>query len=383
MIALGLLATLAAPQDAQVRIIESVDPQAGRAVIQAVIKLPEMSPREWGALHVIREALVDGTKGYTGTDIMRYVTAVGDPVKVSLASDHVRIGFSMPPANLSIASDVLEELLDKAYLQTEKVQTLAEELPFRRTGYWEASFTSWRPDFSKLRHDEVLRVYRRVFQPSRTTIAITGSFAKGTAEKIFTDRFASWNPEDPGRRRILEGAEPKRQTPPGPTVTHLSAEMDRPLPDIFLCAYALGYGKGSSAFRVVREELRHSYRQEAFISPHPSGWRLSLVFPHSGAIDRSKVIPALKKDIEAWDDATLARAKGMMAGTFDLSFGGLPIMLNPAGVIGTNLDDRTYWRAYAASKGGTPGDLDALRDAAAQVDLEGLKATAMAWVEKL
>lgn len=378
-----LAVVLTGAQEPALKIIESVEPDAGRTSVQAVIKLPPMSPREWAALLIIKDALADGTQGYTGYDILNYATAAGDPVRISLAPDHMRIGFAMPSSNLSLASDILKELLDKAYLHEDKVKTFAEEIPFRRIGAWEAIHAPWQPDFSAFRRAEVLSVYRRVFQPSRTTIAITGSFAKGAAQKEFEERLSDWKPEDPGRRRIMEGKAKPLPAPGGPPLTNLKATVDRPVGETFLCAYALGFGKGSAAFRVVREQLRLSYRQEAMLIPGENGWQLGLVFAHSGAVDRLKLVEALKADIEAWNEETLARAKGMMAGTFDLKFGALPILLNPNGWLSTSLEDRTYWQAHAAMKGGTPTTLEALRSAAEQTDLEGLRAAGKAWVEKL
>lgn len=379
LVAFALFGTLA--QEPAVKVIEQSVPNSGRICVQAVIKLPPMSPREWGALLIIRDAMADGTKGYTGFDLLNYVTAAGDPMKITLANDHLRIGYALPPGNLAISSDILEELLDKAYLNDEKLKKIAEETPFLRMGPWEQTFSAWRPDFSELKRDDILRVYRRVFRPEQTTVAVSGDFAKGEGEKEFTERFSDWKPENPGRRRILEGKPGPAPQVRGTALTSIGADVTAAPAELLLAAYALGVGKGAAAFRVVREELRLSYRQEALLIPAEKGWRLALMFQHTGEIDKAKLKEALKKDIEGWTPETLDRAKGMMSASFDFDLGGLPICLNPRGPLTLSLEDRTYWQAYIAMKTGTALDIETMRLAARELSLQSLKATALAWVD--
>lgn len=366
--------------DGAVKIFEHPMPSGGRIAIQAVVKLPPLSPREWGAMLLIRDALSDGTQSYTGANLLNHTTFAGDPIRFSLSSDHFRIGYAMPAANLSLGSDMLEELLNSAYLKEDKLKSIAENIAFRRVTPWERMLSPWQPDYGDIRRDEVLRVYRRVFRPENTTVAVGGDIQKGQGEKEFRDRFQDWKPEDPGRRRIPEGKPSPSPAFRGTAITSLSAEIVRSPAELLLAAYALGVGKGGAAFRVVREGLSLSYRQEALLLPGDKSLRLALIFQHSGEPDVAKVKSALKDDINGWTEATLERAKGMMAASFDLRAGGLPIYLNPRGPLSLSLEDRTYWLAYTGMKLGSPNEIDATRRLADSVDLKSLKELCLEWL---
>lgn len=377
---LVLLATLG--QTPEVRIVEAARPGAGKICVQAIVKLPALTPREWGALELIRDTLPEGTETFSRSDLLNYATMAGEPMKVTLAADHLRIGYEYPRGNLRLASDVLRELLDKAYLREDAVANALESTPFRRRSSWAQALSPWRSDFTELTRNDVYRVYRRVFRPENVTVAVVGDFLANEARNEFSERFSGWNPEDPGRRRIMEGKAstpaPSSQTP----TMSLMADMTGQPEVLMMTAFALGVGKGSSAFRVVREGQRISYRQEALLAPADKGWRFGLFFPYSKDFDQAKLLEALKQDIESWDDATLERSKGMLAATVDLKLGAMPVYLDPRRPLQVRLEDETYWIAYCSARKMPALPFEALRKAMETVPVSTVKETALEWLGK-
>ncbi len=379
MSALALL-LLATAQKPEVQISDLPRPGIGRVCVQAVIKLPPLTPREWGALEIIRDTLPEGTETFTRFDLLNYATMAGEPMKVTLAADHVRIGYEVPRGNLRLSSEILRDLLDKAYLREEAITKTLDSTPYRRRSSWEQMLSPWRSDFTEMKRADVMRVYRRVFRPENTTVCVSGDFLKGEGLSEFAQRFDGWAPEDAGRRRIIEG-KPGQLVPSRQTATSsLTAEMTAPPQVLMLTAFTLGVGKGGAAFRVVREAERISYRQEAVLAPSEKGWRFGLLFPHSGEFDKSKLVAALKKDIDGWDEATLERARGMVAATMDLNLGALPVYLDPRRPLQMRLEDETYWLAYCQSKKMPAMPYDGLRTGMNGVSLAMVKDLALDWI---
>jgi predicted Zn-dependent peptidase len=384
-VGLFAFAFLATAARTGVSFLEKPEPGIGRICVESVIKLPPLSPREWAALVVIKDMLPSGTQSYSRFDLLDYMTQAGDPLKVTLTADHLRIGYCIPKKNMRLASDLLRELVDKAVFEDDRLQKAIEEAPFRHSGGWEQALSPWQPDFSNLRKDEVVRVYRRVFRPEFTTIAVAGDFAEKEAIAEFKPRFDDWKPVDPGRIRILEGV-PGTRLPRHPvTTTTVMASMEKPFATMLMTAFALGVGKGAAAFRVVRIDQGLSYRQEAVIAPLATGWQFGLIFQHAEEQPPAKydaLKEALKKDIDSWNAETVARAEGMISATLDLGLGALPVYIDPRRPLTTSLEDRTYWMAYSKMKLGAPIDYDNLRSQMKNVNADEMKAVAREWLDK-
>ncbi|MEQ1936138.1 MAG: hypothetical protein ABL962_19965, partial [Fimbriimonadaceae bacterium] len=116
-----------------VRIVEMPEPTATRREVQAVVKLPKnLYPKEWAALTIIRDTLTLGTTDYSKDELLNYALLVGDPIKVSLSYDHLRIGFSLPANSQEIGSDMLSNLVRKALFREDE---FASALAWRRFGH--------------------------------------------------------------------------------------------------------------------------------------------------------------------------------------------------------------------------------------------------------
>src|SRR5262249_17438299 len=124
--------------------------------------------------------------------------------------------------------------------------------------------------------DELMPVFQRVFKPANLTLAVGGAVVSLPIADRWSDRMKDWEtvqqPLFPDRTL----AKPLLSNPGGVTTADLCSAAyasDGSLPSRLLALYAVGCGKGSSMFRICREEHGWSYRQEACLWPSHSGWQ--------------------------------------------------------------------------------------------------------------
>ncbi len=361
---------------AAVRIVEIIEPAAARVEIQAVVSLPpSLSPRERGALMIIREMLVLGTDNYTKNRLLDLALLNGDPIRVSLSFDHFRIGFSLPANSEDVGADMVSNLLRNALFREDEFASALALAPFRSYPAWPSALGNGERDFRSLRLSELRQVYQRLFRPENVTVAVGGVFTSGA----FLRKFADWAPAparaiNPGKPQELYKSHPVN------TVALWADLGDVPYPQLELTAIALGLGKDGAAFRVVRNQLGQSYRQEGVVSPGPAGLRLGVVY-QSSAPDAPAALAALAKDIETWSDLTLKRAQATIKALDALGMGYSSVYLDPAGPLTSSLPDRCYWAAYAAAHK-LPQDRKLVLTAMGSVSLDQLKSTAKRWASE-
>ncbi|CAN5342256.1 hypothetical protein BH11ARM1_BH11ARM1_11450 [soil metagenome] len=353
-------------------VIETPDPSARRVSIQAVVMLPKLTEFEKGMLDVLVKTIPKRTAEYSKTEML--IATDGATVTCDRMPDSVRIGVSVLPDNFRAGMGVVNNLLHKATLSD--ADLIAANSEPEMVSRWMSP--RWTADYpmDRFRTDRARALYGQVFQPENITISVGGAFENGAAAAIWKRDVASWGGPrihpfqddfSVSKPRVMEGGNPK--------IEHVDHAFDPSAKNI-LAMFALGSGKGSSLFRIVRDQMAVSYRQEAIIWPTDAGFQSCLQWATSGDTKLADVQAALTKDIDAWTDAERLRAIGMASGVFDLGVDASPFYFTPTGPIGHDLDDRTFMKAYWYAKTGQDWDPAKLIKDMRSVSLDDLKAAA-------
>ncbi|MEQ1933395.1 MAG: insulinase family protein, partial [Fimbriimonadaceae bacterium] len=286
----------------------------------------------------------------------------------------------LPANSQEIGSDMLSNLVRKALFREDEFASALALAPFRSFPAWQSSLSTWDKDFRGLRLSEIHQVYQRFFRPENVTVVIAGAFPAGEATKAFTERFEDWRPVTV--RRVYE-TKPQElyKSHPTPTVGLWADMTGVPYPHLELASIALGLGKHGAAFRIIRNQLGLSYRQEGVIAPGPGGLRLGVVYQRSSSEGAESALAAIAKDIETWNQATLDRARATISALDALGMSYSSVYLDPSSPIAGTNADRAYWSAYATTNS-LPKDRKAVLGAMATVSLEQLKILAKRWASE-
>jgi len=367
---------------------EFVEPQANGISIQALVSLPKLGAKDMAKLEIIAGAIPKQTLEYPRREML--MVTGGEPAKCEITPDLLRMVVNVPPDKLKAGIGVMESLVRDATLTQENLDAAAQELPV--PDYWSAALNPFSLPAVKVKADEAQALYHRVLRPERILLIVGGKFASGDAQQEWARRMERWTAgkEQTGYFDISAPADRDRNPGPVTTIDLAVAPLaagDSGLPSKILALYALGTGKGSSLFRVVRERLGWSYRQEAVLSPTRDGWLPRLLIaciPTADMAERVKTIKAnLLDDISSWTPATRDRAIGMAKAVLinQVPFNPLYVLGNSP--VGNSLEDRTFLAGYWQLKTGNPWDPVAIFESMKQVSLDDLKeqATSMLTTE--
>jgi predicted Zn-dependent peptidase len=349
------------------QVVEVPENSATEVALEAVVSLPKLTAGERGLLGVIVRALPRGTEQYSRKDMM--ITTDGAPVVTDLMADHVRVGFTVPPENLKAGISLMENLLRRARISAEDLGS-PMAMPIDS---WMGSLVTTVYPVPSLRADRVRDLYRKVFRPERVVLAVGGKFAPGEPTALWKSKVATWQ----------VGREPTFRDDYTTATTRISEnllEIRKPAqfsPSMLLAVFALGSGKGSSLFRIAREELALSYRQEAILWPSEGGFETRLlVRTTQKQPGLEELRTALLKDVESWTEAERSRALGMAEAVMLRSLPFSPLYLSSRGPLSDSLSDRTFLAGYWTLKTGAPWNPIEMLANMRAVPLDALKSAA-------
>ncbi len=399
MIALLIFASQVAT--APVALIEQPAPRATHIRVEIVAETGQLSDREWTAAQALQSAITMGTTSFTRYQLLSYVTAAGDPIRVQLQADHLRIGFSVPANDLRLATELADQLIRGALFPADETQAEIDELPFHHGSAWREALLPLGTVTDKLNRADVLAIYQKLFRPGNVTIAIGGAFGKGDGISAFSQRFDTWKVERRNERRqrimpppfltrhsgsvatvALEGPEFSPRAAVSVGTESVSVKFEEAL----LAAYMLGQGKGSTVFRVLREKNNWSYRQEAPLVPTATGLRPLILFASDSGEGLPDIGEAAKKQlveaVSAWtaDDRTRALNFARSNAAYDLGIS--PLYFAGERPLGESLDDQTFLNAYWHMKTGHLWNTAEMQHDMETVSLERVRAVASDWISK-
>lgn len=398
MIALAL--TLALAQAKPVSVTEVPLQKAGRMRVEILVGLDHLDKRDWAAANALRSSLAKGTLHFSRFRLLEYATMAGDPIRVTLAADHLEIGFFVPASDSQLAVELADELIREALLGEDDVNESLGDLPFRKRTPWSEAWLPLQVDTKDVMAADVKALYKTLFRPGNVWIAAGGTFPTGQPGDVLTKRFATWEAPGQGRRRYPD-APPSyvdhrsgaltTASIEGPTldlipVVSTEASTEPTLSEAMLACAMLGQGKGCTAFRILREKLGVSYQQEAFLQPAADGVRPNLVFGmrnRPGAKDAvEKAKAGLREAVQAWTEADRARALAFVQSSTDYDLGLGVLYFAQERALTSSVEDQTFLTAYWKMKTGRVwNNAQAASDMKA-ASLERARDYALAWLDK-
>lgn len=362
-------------------IIEVIDPTSDRIYLQAVSKRESNDEQSEVTWQLWKELVPQGTIGYTRDQLWEYGSLAGSSIRVTVASDHVGIGLAVPKGQVGLGTDLMAELIGAPLFSDDLVKAAEEELPFRRIDPWQFAIQRVAVNQKAISTNFLRFTPQALMNRERTRVVISGAFEAGTATEELSSRW-------PSQTSMVQ----RRNPPPGqvaglrlkgsPVTMVNLVGPERPigeLPAGLMAACALGLGKSSAVWRVVRQKERLSYRQEAYLVPSPKGFRLQVTLAFKPREDQAevgeKVRAALLKDLESWDESVVTRTQGAAKLAFETNLLPLPFYLQPERPLTTSAEDAVYYRAWAALKG-APVTLGALQIQMSLVDAKAMREAA-------
>lgn len=364
------------------KVIAIEDESADIVTLQAVVRIPELTPRYRLGLRAVCDLLMAGTEEYSATTLRRYLNQTGSEPTIQFLPGCIRIGLTLPGDQFRTGVSMLDSLLRRASFEPAAVASWSPKTTIK--DYWEATLLGSLPNVKDLRTGDIRDSYLRYFRPENTTIAVAGKLEPGAVERI-SERFSDWNPPRPRPPALdLNREQPLFATEFNVNTVELrSIELEPAaagFPTDLLAAYALSVGKGSSFHRIARETLHWSYRQEGVLWPSPKGFRFRMIlarqerdFDVSGA---TKLRELMVADIDRWADVDLQRAQSIAKLGMVHGIGPQPWRLSTSRPLDDSLQERAAMAAYWFALTGTNWNPAAVCDRMARVDLTSLKEAA-------
>lgn len=370
--------------------IELPDPEQDRVTVQAVARVPELDAVDRAALRVLAEVLAtSSTRTYAAVDLRAAGALTGEPLRVRATPDALRISLSVPRGGVTDAVAMVASVVREPNFDDDAIRRVRDEAPFRGRTIWAVALDPERLPFQGVRERDVRALATRLLRPDNLTVAIGGAFTPGEGAAAWAARTDGWEVPRPVPPRTVSPATDRAPTTGGEaSAIELAgpafSATDAALPSRVLALFALGNGKGATLWTTVRAENGWSYRQEAVLTPTPSGFRPRLVLLRKAERPAEAVEPirkALLTAIEKWTDADRDRALGLADGV--LSYGNplSPLYLSGEFPLSGRLEDRTFLDAYWRMKTGRPWNAARLLTEMRATDLAELKRIATEWVQ--
>lgn len=372
------LFTLAQPAKPAVTIIEV--PTKGDTVhICATLRAPTpMSARETAAWNLLADSLIDGNQLYSRDTILLYGSQSGVSPSVRWDDHLITIRFSTPRSSTNTMLQILGAMLKQPLLNRENIAKYTQDLKMPRRDDLSAILQGNLGDFDRMTVDTISKVYLRAFRPENLCVAISVQGGETYSAGLVQAEFNDWHPAtthaDAYITKMGQFNRPERANvlilagrPMLPT-TNAAAEI--------LAGFALGVGKGSSCFRIVREQLALTYRQDTVFYPTDQGWREYLVFGGGKPLSSDVIKDSLLKDIDKYDAKTLVRAKAMATSALIRGSVLSPFMIGPGNGYYGSESDRVAWHSYWGLLGLDSVTPENLNEELQAVTLEDLKSSA-------
>lgn len=317
------LLALAIGQASRPPLIETLTlPTAPAYTVQAVIRAPfPLKAREQAAWMILGAHLLKGTKDFTSDSLMAFGSQAGVAPRASVSPDSFRVVLQAPLDGLDVAASLMESVLMTTRVNEDTFRAAAAELQGQEPDAWKSALLGISLDYSRVRPSHVADLASQTFQPENIQIIVSGPLERGQAALAFAQRFRSWTSSvrrgavqfdaDPAKVESLSGSltvAELRGQPIVPGRADFGAKL--------AAVAALGCGKDSSVFRVLREQLLLSYRQEVVLWLTRQGWQPRILLIRRAGGEGESELPkkmreALLADVKSWNEDTLQRARAM------------------------------------------------------------------------
>lgn len=339
--------------------------------------------RRW-LLELICRTIPQGTENFAANQMKRVVRNWSPPT-VHLNSDHIRIAFAVSEDDLSEGYSLLESILLRPTLLKSELDKSIDQAFRSSEDPWESLELRRDSGAYAVTMEDARAFWRWFVSNNRPTIHVFSALPEGSLNTRWTSRPISWPTPVRQEPYVRERRITPPQVNPGNVEvapTRLLPKSDPNLAAVFVGLSILGHGKEALLFRVVREKLQMTYRQEALLSAVPEGWMVRLKWGGDAKADRAAIKDALLKAIDELSEADLTRATKLLEsgvrGILALSYLQVGPEDTESGTIGS-----PAWRSYWRFKTGRDWDEELFLQQAQMVRLSEMKDLLKAWIEKL
>jgi hypothetical protein len=378
---IGLIAAIAVQSSG---FVAKPDPSADFVSLQAVVRLPELDERNRTILTLVVARLGKETASYGGSQMADIANRAGSRLRVTAMEDHVRISMGVVPADALTGIRMLASVLKESRLSPQDLQNAADDFTFRRHSYWQEALNRYPFKLQTYRQDDVQAFVAGVLRPENVTLGVAGKVNSDACKEAWEQSISDWRPGAKPRslgssvRPVARMLSDKASVIEFEGSEIVAGDADFSTKLLALCA--LGTGKSSSLWRVCREALGLSYRQESVLTPTANGFVPRLIIVHSGNdeldANAAKARDLLLADIKSWSADDRRRAIGMSE-SFLIRDGDLsPLYFSPSDIVGSDLADNIFLAAYWKQKTGQDWNPHQLVGRMGFIELEDLKAAA-------
>lgn len=386
-----MITLLAAVAIQAASVVEWYDDSARVVSIQAVVKLPALDARHRNLLRLTAGCLGRDTKTFSAAQISSVPGNVGSRVRVALMEDHLRVGMEVAPGDVSIGVSMIGSILREPTIKPQDLQAVADDLQFRTFGFWRRALdlrSFEPPKYAQRDFDDLVSL---VFRPENVTLGVGGKLEPGVATRKWDEVKSKWTVARSPQLR-LEPDPPSAKPPTGGSMAVFDFQgpvfsaNDAAFTTKLLALTALGSGKSAALWRIAREKLGLSYRQESILYPVQNGFMPRLLIAHAGNDDLEKkaesLSEALLDDIASWTEDDRKRAIGMAESYLTRGAELSPLYFHPDRPVGRDLGDQTFLLAYWQMKSGTRWNPHQIVGRMGFVELDDLKIVARQMVER-
>lgn len=380
---LGALVACVLLQGGQV--IELPDPTVDSVSIQAVVKLPELSIRQRSLLRVVANSLAEDTATFSRAQMSEVAARVGSRMRVTLMEDHLRLSFDVLAPDIKNGLSMVASVLREPALTDDVLKQASEDLQFRRVDYWRQTLLGVQFEMPRYNRRDLDELRALVLRPENVTLGVAGKFEPGEAAQQWAELESRWQagriPRPSGEAipsralNKIDGTESVFELR-GPEIRPRDADF----PTKLLAVFALGTGKGGSLFKIAREKLGWSYRQESVLWPTPGGLAPRLLVAQSASDEIDKRAETLRtellEEIKNWTEQDRKRAIGMAEGALVRGLEVSPLYFLPDRPVTTTGADQAFLAAYWKMKTGEVWNPQRLLASMSLVTVDDLKGTA-------
>lgn len=331
------------------KLVEFPTSKGDLVAIEALIKLPKLEPGHRYRLMQAAYNAVKMTPSYSRRDISR-VMAPGYRFRVDQLADALRLGLTVEPKDLAAGLSVLSSVLTEPSFLPDAIKVD----PSKGVAGWARATQSFQMVPTDIDQAYFQDIWKIVVQPGAITVGVRGPFAEGAASAAWAKRETYWREYTPNKSVYGRSTKTKLETGEPPILVFRTS-LNKLTPSDVFAATVMGGGKDSLLWKICREELRMSYRQEAFVVPTENGWEFRMAVAtdssNSGPEKVSELRERLSKGIDSLVDSDLVHAQGLLRGYFQYQQFGFPMLLGACQVTGGDVNETLFRDMYLTAKG--------------------------------
>lgn len=345
--------------------------KAGLAHVEVFVKLPRMDARTRRAVSTAAFLVVNPLDAPAVK-----IGEGGPPLRFSESSDFLRFSLATPSQRLKSSLRTLSELLS--------APTFPNEVGFANApGSAITGARQFATGTSFLSNAQLRETWRYAVNSSTVTIGISGAFNSGEMQTEWEGLRVEWPaaPNFPPNVNTVSVAPDSAPTEDVLTFSMSPALLSNAdLAKVLVATAALGGGKESLGWKVLREDTASSYQFGALLKRQDGWWVCEFSATLASADLKPKVQEMLLAEVEKLSENTLAAAKGCVKGQLIVGVSPLSIDGIGTGNIVTNVADRLYLRTALMATSGFDWNEYTLYNEVRQVSLEDLKAMLKQWI---